>query len=75
MSDSEKLRVLVSEDSNFRTEFTMSLSLPKVDTTRIDGAAQFCSSGCFTLRSNDLSDPRAFLMALSIKELGYPADL
>ena len=56
MSDSEKLLVLVSEDSNFRTEFTMSLSLPKVDTTLIDGVAQFRSTGCFTLRSNDLSD-------------------
>ena len=40
MSDSEKLRVLFSEDSNFLTEFTISESLPKVDTTRIDGVAQ-----------------------------------
>ena len=74
MSDSEKLRVLVKEDSNFLTELTMSESLPNVDTTRIEGVA-LGSSGVLTLRSKDLSEPRAFLIELSIKESGYPAFL
>ena len=74
MSDSEKLRVLVKEDSNFLTELTMSESLPKVDTTRIEGVAQG-SSGALTLRFRDLSEPRAFLIESSIKESGYPAFL
>ena len=74
MSDSEKLRVLVKEDSNFLTELTMSESLPNVDTTRIEGAA-LGSSGALTFRSKDLSEPRAFLIESSIKESGYPAFL
>lgn len=74
MSDSEKLRVLVREDSNFLTELTMSESLPKVDTTRIEGVAQR-SSGALTFRFRDLSEPRAFLIESSIKESGYPAFL
>ena len=53
MSDSEKLRVLVKEDSNFLTELTMSESLPNVDTTRIEGVA-LGSSGTLTRRSKDL---------------------
>ena len=53
MSDSEKLRVLFSEDSNFLTEFTISESLPKVDTTRIDGVAQGFW-GNLAFRSKDL---------------------
>ena len=74
MSDSEKLRVLFSEDSNFLTEFTISESLPKVDTTRIDGVAQGFW-GNLAFRSKDRSEFKAFLMELSIKESGYPAFL
>ena len=76
MSDSEKLRVLDNDVSNFLTELTMSASLPKVETILIDGAGHF-SSTCvlsaflFKLRS----ELRALIMMFSIKELGYPAFL
>ena len=38
VSDSEKLLVLESEDVNFLTVWMISMSLPKVETTLIDGA-------------------------------------
>jgi len=73
ISDSEKLLVLIRTDSNFFTEPTMSESLPYVDTTRIDGAVQRSSWLLRILRSRDLSELRAFLTELSIRESGYPA--
>ena len=39
VSDSEKIMVLESDAANFLTVLTMSISLPKVDTTLIDGVA------------------------------------
>ena len=72
-SDSEKLLVLIRADSNFFTDPTMSESLPNVDTTRIDGAVLLFSWLFRTFRSKDLSELKAFLTELSIRELGYPA--
>ena len=70
MSDSEKLLILFKADSNFLTDPTMSKSLSNVDTTRIDGFTHLVSIGFFPLRSRDLSEFRAFLIELSIKESG-----
>jgi hypothetical protein len=61
--DSEKLRVLFSEDPNFLMEFTMPESLPKVDTTPIDGVAQRFTSKLAFL-SKDLSEFKAFLRSV-----------
>ena len=53
------LRPLVSEDSDFLTEFAVSKSLPKIETTRIDGV-EIWSTGGLTLWSKDLSDRKIF---------------
>ena len=53
------LGALVSEDSDFLTEFTVSKSLPKIKTTRIDGV-EIWSIGGWTLWSEDLSDQKIF---------------
>ena len=75
VSDSEKLLVLESEGVNFFTVWMMSMSLPKVDTTLIDGAwgSSFWVLSAFLFRH--LSDCRAFLEMFSIKVVGYPAFL
>ena len=60
VSDSEKLLVLESEVANFLTVWVMSMSLPKVDTTLIDGVlgSSFWVLSVFLIRH--LSDCRAF---------------
>ena len=53
----------------------MSVSLPKVETTLIEGVVCGSSTGFCDLRSKDLSELSAFLIEGSIKLSGYPAFL
>lgn len=70
ISDSEELLVLVSAVSKLLKKPTMSLSLPKVEITLIDGAAHDLFSSLRDFRSRDLSELSALLIEGSIKLSG-----
>ena len=67
VSDSEKLLVLESDVANFFTVGTMSTSLPKVETTLIDGVAGSSTLLFSDFRLRHLSDWSAFLLIFSIR--------
>ena len=73
VSDSEKLLVLESDVANFFTVCTMSISLPKVETTRIDRVAGSSTLLFSDFRLRHLSDWSAFLIIFSMRWTGYPA--
>ena len=70
ISDSEKLLVLDRDDANLFTELTRSMSLPYVETTRIDGVTD--SSACVfsDLRLRHRSEVRAFWIAFFVRDSG-----
>ena len=70
ISDSEKLLVLDRDDANLFTELTRSMSLPYVETTRIDGVTD--SSACVfsDLRLRHRSGVRAFWITFFVRDSG-----